>query len=87
MRSLETDSPKPACCELVKKSAEGEASNESIEHNGLEPPQEEHWWLDTQLIEHLPVNIKKGKACHWRADDMINSPPCLGRRNLVQTEL
>lgn len=59
MRSLEMDAPKPACCELVKKSAESEASNESTQQNGLEPPQEEHCWLDPQLIEHLPANLKK----------------------------
>ncbi|XP_029909330.1 patatin-like phospholipase domain-containing protein 2 isoform X2 [Myripristis murdjan] len=57
--TLEMDVPKPACCELVKESAEVEASNKKAQLNGLNLPQEEHWWLDQRLIESLPVNIKK----------------------------
>uniref|UniRef100_UPI0037E86E58 patatin-like phospholipase domain-containing protein 2 n=1 Tax=Semicossyphus pulcher TaxID=241346 RepID=UPI0037E86E58 len=54
LRSLETDAPHPACCAPVKKPAEAEEST-----------QEEHWWLDRQLIENLPLNIKKAlcEAC------------------------
>ncbi len=64
LRSLETDAHKPACCELVKDSAEAEESSENTEQNGLKAPREEHWWLDPQLIQNLPVNIKKGKDSH-----------------------
>ncbi|KAM9352304.1 patatin-like phospholipase domain-containing protein 2 [Symphorus nematophorus] len=58
-RSLETDAPKPACCELVKE------TSDNTQQNGLKAPQDEHRWLDPQLIEHLPVNIKKAlcEAC------------------------
>lgn len=63
LRSLETDAPKPACCEVVrvKESDEAEESDENTQQDGMKPHQEEHRWLDPQLIENLPVNIKKGK--------------------------
>ncbi|XP_045893766.1 patatin-like phospholipase domain-containing protein 2 [Micropterus dolomieu] len=48
LRSLEMDAPKPACCELVKES-----------NQNAHRLKEEHWWLDPQLTEHLPVNIKR----------------------------
>ncbi|XP_026221615.1 patatin-like phospholipase domain-containing protein 2 [Anabas testudineus] len=54
LRSLET--PKPACCEPV---AEAEESNNNTQDKELKTTQEEHLWLDPQLIEHLPLNIKK----------------------------
>ncbi|XP_040894566.1 patatin-like phospholipase domain-containing protein 2 [Toxotes jaculatrix] len=65
LRSLETDSPRPACCELLKRQAEGKESNENVQQNGLKFPQEEHFWLDPQLIENLPVDIRKAlcEAC------------------------
>ncbi|XP_039665986.1 patatin-like phospholipase domain-containing protein 2 [Perca fluviatilis] len=53
MKSLETN-----CCECkVKERAE--ESNENAQQNGLKPHQKGHWWLDPQLIENLPVAIKK----------------------------
>lgn len=57
-----------ACCERVK---EAEESDEDTQQNGLKPVQKEHWWLNPQLIENLPVNIKKGKdsgsnRLHWK---------------------
>uniref|UniRef100_UPI003AAC47D7 patatin-like phospholipase domain-containing protein 2 n=1 Tax=Centroberyx gerrardi TaxID=166262 RepID=UPI003AAC47D7 len=60
----EIDAPKPACCEL-QESAEAE---ESDKNPNLNPPQEEHWWLDQQLIQNLPVGIKKVlcEACRDR---------------------
>ncbi|XP_071347888.1 1-acylglycerol-3-phosphate O-acyltransferase Pnpla3-like [Trachinotus anak] len=65
MRGLETDSPRPACCELMKEQAEAEESSETTQQNGLKPPQEEHFWLDPQLIENLPADIRKAlcEAC------------------------
>ncbi|XP_019934772.2 1-acylglycerol-3-phosphate O-acyltransferase Pnpla3-like [Paralichthys olivaceus] len=57
-RSLETDSPRPACCELVKEQADAEGSCENTRQNGLRSPQMEHFWLDLHLIEKLPVNIR-----------------------------
>ncbi|XP_030282212.1 patatin-like phospholipase domain-containing protein 2 [Sparus aurata] len=65
MRSLEMDAPKPACCELARESDEVEESNESTQKNELRPPEDKHWWLDPQLIEELPVNVKKAlcEAC------------------------
>lgn len=45
---FEMDAAKPACCELVK---EAEESNENTQQNRLKP----------QLLESLPVNIKKGQ--------------------------
>ncbi|KAK5866952.1 hypothetical protein PBY51_011481 [Eleginops maclovinus] len=57
LRSLLTDAPKPACCELrVKEPAEDEEGRQQI---GLKPPQEEQCWLDPQLVENLPVNVRK----------------------------
>uniref|UniRef100_UPI003AACCD42 patatin-like phospholipase domain-containing protein 2 n=1 Tax=Centroberyx gerrardi TaxID=166262 RepID=UPI003AACCD42 len=63
--SLELDAPKPACCELVNESTEAEKSNTNAR---LNPPQEEHWWLDQQLIQDLPVGIKRVlcEACRER---------------------
>nr|XP_046250189.1 patatin-like phospholipase domain-containing protein 2 isoform X2 [Scatophagus argus] len=60
MRSLELDAPTPACCDLLK--AEDEKSSENTQQKG---PQEEHWWLDLQLIQNLPVDIRKAlcEAC------------------------
>jgi len=52
-RSLETDAAGPACCE---QPAEDEESNA-----GVKTHEEEHRWLDPQLIENLPVNIQKGR--------------------------
>ncbi|XP_037622416.1 patatin-like phospholipase domain-containing protein 2 [Sebastes umbrosus] len=67
LRSLEMDAPKPACCEVVrvKESDEAEESDENTQQDGTKPHQEEHRWLDPQLIENLPVNIKKAlcEAC------------------------
>ncbi|XP_039989275.1 patatin-like phospholipase domain-containing protein 2 isoform X2 [Xiphias gladius] len=65
LRSLETDSPRPACCELVKARAEAEESGEKAQQSGLKPPQEEHFWLDPRLVESLPANIRKAlcEAC------------------------
>eukprot|EP00064_Thunnus_orientalis_P005458 superscaffoldBa00000535_g5472 len=65
LRSLETDIPKPVCCELAKEPAEAEESNEDTQQKGLKAPRDEHWWLDPQLIERLPVNLKKAlcEAC------------------------
>ncbi|XP_078112157.1 patatin-like phospholipase domain-containing protein 2 [Sander vitreus] len=55
MKSLETN-----CCEWkMKELAEAEESNENAQRNGLKPHQKGHWWLDPQLIENLPVAIKK----------------------------
>ncbi|XP_056271679.1 patatin-like phospholipase domain-containing protein 2 isoform X2 [Pseudoliparis swirei] len=56
-RSLETDAAGPACCE---QPAEDEESNA-----GVKTHEEEHRWLDPQLIENLPVNIQKAlcEAC------------------------
>ncbi|XP_031151092.1 patatin-like phospholipase domain-containing protein 2 isoform X2 [Sander lucioperca] len=45
---VETDTVKPACCEPVKTLL-----------NGQNPHQEDHWWLDVKVIEHLPVSFKK----------------------------
>ncbi|XP_034542216.1 patatin-like phospholipase domain-containing protein 2 isoform X2 [Notolabrus celidotus] len=61
MRSLETDAPAAACCELREESAEDEHTQQSR----LKPAQEVHWWLDRQLIDKLPLNIKKAlcEAC------------------------
>ncbi|XP_044213142.1 patatin-like phospholipase domain-containing protein 2 [Thunnus albacares] len=65
LRSLETDIPKPVCCELAKEPAEAEESNEDTQQKGLKAPRDEHWWLDPQLIDRLPVNLKKAlcEAC------------------------
>lgn len=54
MKSLETN-----CCECKMEWVE--ESNENAQQNGLKPHQKGHWWLDPQLIENLPVAIKKGK--------------------------
>ncbi|XP_018541203.1 patatin-like phospholipase domain-containing protein 2 [Lates calcarifer] len=59
LRSLETDSPRPVCCELAEEQARAEESNKNTQQNGLKPPQREHFWLNPQLIENLPVNIRK----------------------------
>lgn len=88
MRSLEMDAPKPACCELARESDEVEESNESTQKNELRPPEDKHWWLDPQLIEELPVNVKKGEDGHWRAADVINGEILLvgGEKTWIQTE-
>ena len=72
MRSLAIDGPKQACCELARESGEDQESDESTQKNELTPPEDEHWWLDPQLIEKLPVNVKKGEEGHRRAADVIN---------------
>lgn len=40
---------------------EAGGTDENGQQNGLKPVQKEHWWLNPQLIGHLPVTIKKGK--------------------------
>ncbi|KAM7415092.1 hypothetical protein PAMA_019767 [Pampus argenteus] len=55
----ETDTVKPACCELVVKESTGEQESRKTTLNGLKPPQEEHRWLDLKVIENLPVSFKK----------------------------
>ncbi|XP_035497415.1 patatin-like phospholipase domain-containing protein 2 isoform X2 [Scophthalmus maximus] len=64
-RVLETDSPRVACCELLKERADAEESRENTQQNGLRPPQAEHLWLDPQLVERLPVHIRRAlcEAC------------------------
>lgn len=61
LRSLETDAPKRACGEMVKMKEPDEAEefDENTQQEGMKPQQEEHRWLDAQLLENLPVNIKK----------------------------
>lgn len=61
-RVLETDSPRVACCELLKERADAEESRENTQQNGLRPPQAEHLWLDPQLVERLPVHIRRGEC-------------------------
>ena len=66
------DPPRPACCELAKgeseaEEAEAEESGGNSQRNGLR--KEEHFWLDPQLTEKLPVNIRKGECglgAGWR---------------------
>ncbi|KAM7002334.1 patatin-like phospholipase domain-containing protein 2 [Tautogolabrus adspersus] len=60
MRSLQTDTSEPACCDLEKEPAEAEESVQKTQQN-----RREHWWLDQQLIEKLPLNLKKAlcEAC------------------------
>ncbi|KAM3870128.1 patatin-like phospholipase domain-containing protein 2 [Diretmus argenteus] len=53
----EVDAPKPACCEPVNSSST--EAGESKQPNGQNAPQEEHRWLDQQLIQNLPVSIKR----------------------------
>lgn len=55
-RSLEAFSARPACCE------EAEASGANTQQDGVQPAQKEHWWLDPQRVEHLPVHIRRGEA-------------------------
>ncbi|XP_047451457.1 patatin-like phospholipase domain-containing protein 2 [Mugil cephalus] len=55
-RSLETDSSRLVCCELVKKPAEDQESGENAEEQRLE---DDHLWLDPKVIENLPFNIQK----------------------------
>ncbi|KAM7397130.1 hypothetical protein PAMP_020127 [Pampus punctatissimus] len=64
LRSLDTDTP--VCCELAKEADEVEKSNEDTQQNGLKAPQDEHWWLDPQLIDRLPVNIRKALCAACR---------------------
>ncbi|XP_074534016.1 patatin-like phospholipase domain-containing protein 2 [Halichoeres trimaculatus] len=65
MKSLETDVPSPPCCELKEEPPEAEESGEVPRQSGLKPAQEGHWWLDLQLVEKLPLNIRKAlcEAC------------------------
>uniref|UniRef100_A0A3Q3JH59 triacylglycerol lipase n=1 Tax=Monopterus albus TaxID=43700 RepID=A0A3Q3JH59_MONAL len=56
-RRLEMRVLRPACCELVKHVAE--ESNEKTPQNQQKLHQKAHVWLDPQLIENLPVNLKK----------------------------
>ncbi|XP_056243663.1 patatin-like phospholipase domain-containing protein 2 [Seriola aureovittata] len=65
LRSLETDSLRPACCELVKEQAEAEEADVNTQRSRLKPLQEEHFWLDPQLVEKLPADIRKAlcEAC------------------------
>ncbi|KAM4619397.1 1-acylglycerol-3-phosphate O-acyltransferase Pnpla3-like isoform 1-T1 [Polymixia lowei] len=57
------DTRKPACCKLGN-----ELTNKNPPLNGQNPPQEQHWWLDRQVIQNLPVNIRKVlcEACRER---------------------
>ncbi|TNN41783.1 Patatin-like phospholipase domain-containing protein 2 [Liparis tanakae] len=57
VRSLEVDAAGPACCEQPAEDEESDA--------GVKTREEEHRWLDPQLIENLPVNIQKAlcEAC------------------------
>uniref|UniRef100_A0A665X209 triacylglycerol lipase n=1 Tax=Echeneis naucrates TaxID=173247 RepID=A0A665X209_ECHNA len=59
LRALETDSPEPACCELMKERANAEEANKDTQQMEMKPPQKEHDWLDPQLIEKLPADIRK----------------------------
>ena len=72
MRSLEMDAPKAACCEFACESDEDKESNKSTQKNKLTPPEDKHWWLDPQLVEKLPVNVKKGEDGHRRVADVIS---------------
>ncbi|KAM4619394.1 1-acylglycerol-3-phosphate O-acyltransferase Pnpla3-like [Polymixia lowei] len=70
MASVEVDTPKPSCCELMNETttAEKTENSENPLLNGQNPPQEQHWWLDRQVIQNLPVNIRKVlcEACRER---------------------
>ncbi|XP_070827782.1 patatin-like phospholipase domain-containing protein 2 [Chaetodon trifascialis] len=61
LRSLATDAPESACCDVMQELAKAEESDESAR----KPSQEEHCWLDPRLMEQLPVNIRKAfcEAC------------------------
>lgn len=52
MRSLELDAATPACCEEVK---------EARDFSEKKPVENQHKWLDPDLIEKLPFHIKKGE--------------------------
>ncbi|KAK2842643.1 hypothetical protein Q5P01_012843 [Channa striata] len=58
-RTLKTDAPKPACCEQMKQMAEAEQSHNHTQQNDVKTPKDQHFWLDPQLVENLPVNIRK----------------------------
>ncbi|XP_022067481.2 patatin-like phospholipase domain-containing protein 2 [Acanthochromis polyacanthus] len=59
LRCLETQSSRPACCELEKEPAEAEESNKDKQQSRGKPLQEDHRWLDPKLIENLPISIQK----------------------------
>ncbi|XP_069018842.1 patatin-like phospholipase domain-containing protein 2 [Embiotoca jacksoni] len=59
LRSLETDTSKPVCCELLKEPAEDEESNDDTQQSGSKPPQDDHRWLNPKFTENLPVNIQR----------------------------
>lgn len=40
---------------------EAEETNNNTQQKEIKTCQKEHFWLNPQLIEHLPVNIQKGK--------------------------
>ncbi|KAM9854827.1 patatin-like phospholipase domain-containing protein 2 [Aulostomus maculatus] len=65
LSSVGTDAPKPVCCELAKQTAKAGVSTGGAVRCGPEILEDEHWWLDRQLIDKLPVNIKKAlcEAC------------------------
>ncbi|XP_019934386.2 patatin-like phospholipase domain-containing protein 2 isoform X1 [Paralichthys olivaceus] len=70
----ETDTVKPACCDLWKKAAQAdEAENSQL--NGLNPAQEKDRWLDQKVIENLPEDIKKilCEACRESPDGVSAS--------------
>ncbi|XP_059191323.1 patatin-like phospholipase domain-containing protein 2 [Centropristis striata] len=58
MRSLEP--VRAACCD-VEVNQQDEA-----EGGGVKPPEEDHCWLDHQLIENLPVHIKQALCAACR---------------------
>ncbi|XP_056138403.1 patatin-like phospholipase domain-containing protein 2 [Lampris incognitus] len=68
--SLEVDNHRLACCELVSDSPKTEEMDSRANplHNGPNPIQRQHWWLDPYVIQDLPVNIKKVlcEACRER---------------------
>lgn len=61
MKSLETNVPLASCCELREETAEAEESGDVTPQNKVKPAREGHWWLDKQLVDKLPLNIRKGK--------------------------
>lgn len=54
--SLVVERIKP-CCELVKSNQAGK----KMLLNGQNPHQEDHWWLDLNVIENLPVSFRRGE--------------------------
>ncbi|KAG7522056.1 patatin-like phospholipase domain-containing protein 2 [Solea senegalensis] len=57
LKSLELDSPRCACCELVKEQEENTRQDDLKHH--------EHFWLNPQLTEKLPIHIRMAlcEAC------------------------